>query len=395
MNEIDAAIIENDDKPARERLSNRALAGRLGCDEKTIRRHRRAMRKVAERTHDKFFTDVPLSRITRRGITRRLPDGSYEKIEFNPQLLDVEEARRLTYAELDKVFSAPLPVSAVEPQRAGTLVVTLADPQMGKTDALGGSEETIRRCVAAMQQAAEHARSRGGYEEIILADMGDAIEGFGNVTSQQQTNDLSLVDQIRAVTRLYLEALKMFAPLCRRLVQVSVPSNHCAVRTGTGSKNRSNAPDDDYGILIQDTLMHAVSGREGFEHVQFARPEKWEEAITVQTGDGTCVGFTHGHMAGSQSKMPGWFRDLAFGHRSGLHEAHVLVHGHFHNFGVSMVGDDRFIVSCPTLDNGSSWFANRSGNTTRPALLSFEVLSGRPRDWVLHYGDRTRAGAEA
>lgn len=390
MNPVDQAILDNDSLPANQRLSNRALARKIGVGETTIRRHRRRIRKNVEREHalhhDAFFTDLPLSSITKRGITRRLPDGSYEKVEFKPLPVEAEEARRLAWEDVEKVLSNPaLGPDTTRSTTEATLVVCLADPQVGKTDQAGGSQETIKRAVDAIHRAAADVRKAGGYREIILADLGDAVEGFGNVVSQQQTNDLSITDQIRVVMRLYLEALKTFAPLCERLVQVSVPSNHCAVRTGRGASNRSNTPDDDYGLLVQDFMAAAVDGREGYNHIQFARPEKWEEAITVQVQDGTNVAFTHGHLAGSQNKVPQWFRDLAFGHRSGLHQADVLVHGHFHNFGVSTVGKDRYIVSCPTLDNGSSWFTNTSGKSSAPAMLTFEAARHRPQNWTLYY----------
>jgi gp35 len=203
------------------------------------------------------------------------------------------------------------------------------------------------------------------------------------VASQAQTNDLSLTDQIRTVQRLYAEAVKLLAPLCESLVYVAVPSNHCAVRTGPGKNSRANAPDDDFGIMISKNIEDIVEDRPGFEHVTFARPEKWEEAVTVQSADGTHIGFTHGHLAGSQSKVPGWFRDLAFGRRSGLYDARILVHGHWHNFAVRQAGDARWIISCPSADRGSDWWTNISGDSTRPAILTFEARSGNAQNWRL------------
>lgn len=252
-------------------------------------------------------------------------------------------------------------------------------------DEQGGTQETVNRVMTTLKRITEWIQAEGSYEEIIIADVGDVCEGFWNVTSQQQTNDLSLTDQIRVAQRLMAEAVAMLAPLCTRMTYVSIPSNHCAVRTSKGNDNRANSPDDDFGLLIADTIQAIMSGREPFSHVNFAKPQKWEEAVTVETADGTAVGFTHGHLAGSQAKIPSWFRDLAFGHRSGLHEASILVHGHFHNFGVSLVGDNKFIIGCPTADNGSSWFTNRTGDATDPALLTFEVQDKKAKRWELWY----------
>lgn len=387
---IDRAILEEAQKPRRERMSNVALGRMFDVHETTIRRHKQALQKAlrlpVEQDRDEFF-DIPVNAITQRRRTIRLEDGSYERVTYNPAVAVAEDVREASYEELEKVFDrAALAVAPkVEEDRPKTLVVCLSDFQVGKTDSLGGTQETVNRVMTTLKRITEWIQAEGSYEEIIIADVGDVCEGFWNVTSQQQTNDLSLTDQIRVAQRLMAEAVAMLAPLCTRMTYVSIPSNHCAVRTGKGSDSRANSPDDDFGLLIADTIQAIMSGREPFSHVNFAKPQKWEEAVTVETADGTAVGFTHGHLAGSQAKIPSWFRDLAFGHRSGLHEASILVHGHFHNFGVSLVGDNKFIIGCPTADNGSSWFANRTGDATDPALLTFEVQDKKAKRWELWY----------
>lgn len=248
----------------------------------------------------------------------------------------------------------------------------------------GGTEDTVRLVRRAIKDIADDIRFRGPYKRIILADVGDSTEGFWNVASQAQTNDLSLTDQIRTVQRLYAEALQALTPLCSSLYYVAVPSNHCAVRTGQGKNSRANTPDDDFGIMISKNIEDIIAGRQGYEHVTFHRPEKWEEAVTVDAADGTRIGFTHGHLAGQQSKVPSWFRDLAFGRRSGLYDARILVHGHWHNFAVSQAGDARWIISCPSADRGSDWWTNLSGDSTQPAILTFEAQGGNASAWELY-----------
>ena len=248
----------------------------------------------------------------------------------------------------------------------------------------GGTEDTVRLVRRALHDIASDLSGPAPYRRIILADVGDSTEGFWNVASQAQTNDLSLTDQIRTVQRLYAEAVRLLAPLCESLYYVAVPSNHCAVRTGPGKNSRANAPDDDFGIMISKNIEDIVADREGFDHVEFFRPEKWEEAVTVDAADGTRIGFTHGHLAGTQAKVPTWFRDLAFGRRSGLYDARILVHGHWHNFGVRQVGDARWIISCPSADRGSDWWTNVSGDSTKPAILTFEARDGNASSWELY-----------
>lgn len=386
MSPLEEAIIANDALPERERKTNLDLADEFDTSEATVRRRRRALkrRSKADLTQDEFF-DLPVGAITKRGKTVRLADGSYEKIEYRPGAVEMEEAKRLSWEDLEPVFAEPYipPASARAEAGEETPIVCLADFQVGKAGSGGGTSDTVRLVRRALHDIANNLAGPKRWKRIIVADVGDSTEGFWNAASQAQTNDLSLTDQIRTVQRLYAEAVKLLAPLCESLVYVAVPSNHCAVRTGPGKNSRANAPDDDFGIMISKNIEDIVADREGFEHVTFSRPEKWEEAVTVQASDGTHIGFTHGHLAGSQSKVPGWFRDLAFGRRSGLYDARILVHGHWHNFAVQQAGDARWIISCPSADRGSDWWTNISGDSTRPAILTFEARSGNAQNWRL------------
>lgn len=387
MSPLDEAIIANDALPEKERKTNIDLAEEFNTSEATVRRHRRALKRKSrdELSRDEFF-DLPVGAITKRGKTVRLADGSYEKIEYRPGTLEMEEAKRLSYEDLEPVFREPLLPKVTDPSGPieSTPVVCLADFQVGKVGKGGDTEDTVRLVRRALKDIADDLTEPAPYQRIILADVGDSTEGFWNVASQAQTNDLSLTDQIRVVQRLYAEAVQLLAPLCESLYYVAVPSNHCAVRTGMGKNSRANAPDDDFGIMISKNIEDILEDRPGYGHVKFFRPEKWEEAVTVEAADGTRIGFTHGHLAGSQSKVPGWFRDLAFGRRSGLYDARILVHGHWHNFGVRQVGDARWIISCPSADRGSDWWTNISGDSTKPAILTFEAGGGNASAWELY-----------
>lgn len=387
MDFIDEAVIANDQLPEGQRLTNKQLAEKIGSSERTVRRRRSRLRQRKKNRpvegEDVFF-GLPTDAITKRGKTVRLPDGSYEKIEWRPGAVEVADARKASYDDLKDIFVNPC---QVEPKEgAKTLVIALSDFQIGKTDERGGTQETLARVTKMLNEAAATVAERGGYEEIVIADLGDSTEGFGNTVAQAQTDDLSLTDQIRIVTRLYAEAIRLFSPWSKRCWFISVPSNHCQVRAGVGSKQRVNAPDDDFGLMIADSLQLWAEGREELSHVTFAKPKKWEEALTLETIDGTAVGFTHGHLAGKQSKVGEWFADLAFGHRSGLHDAKILLHGHFHSFAVSYVGDARTVICAPSADNGSAWFTNVSGQSSPSELLTFEVQDGRSLNWSLYHG---------
>ena len=386
--DITQAIIDNDALPQSERQTNVSLANEYNTTETTIRRRRRAIKREGgiseaealrktQQVNDEFFKDIPQEAITSRGKSVRLEDGSWEKISYSPAKVAALQA--LNYddvLELVKSYAAQIPNT---PMHEGTLVVCAADFQTGKVGSGGTTNDLVKRVLSCYAQMNER------YDTIIYADLGDIVENFNNTAQQAQTNDLSLTDQIRVAQLLTMEGLKHFAPLCNKLIYVAVPSNHCQVRNGIGAKQRANAPADDLGLMIQDNIMMALSDRPDFAHVEYEAPERWEEAVTIILRDGTGVGFTHGDLAGSINKVPEWFARLSHGHRSDLDKADVLVTGHFHSPAMRMSGNGRWVITAPSIDNGSDWFTNKSGESNPPAILSFEAGRHNVRNWVFTY----------
>lgn len=382
MTPLDEAILENDSLPRRQRRTNQAIADEYGTSEAAVRRHRKALRRRSEMGRggvDEYF-GVPVEAISARGKTVRLADGSYEKITYKPGIVERAEVQAKRFEDLAPIFAEPVETPAEVPSLS-TLVVVVSDLQVGKTDRAGGTKETVRRVRAAVADIAGWATGR--YRQLILVDCGDSTEGFSNTVSQAQTNDLPLTYQIRTAQALLADTLKAVAPAAPEVTYVAVPSNHCQVRTGVGRSNRASFPGDDYGLLIADNIRQIVAGRPGYEHVRFATPEKRLESLTVRAADGTVMGVTHGHAAGSKGRVAEWFRGQAFGCVAGLQDARVLLHGHWHAFSVQTVGDSRQIICAPTMDPGSSWFQNASGESSLPRLLTFELGQGTSSGWRL------------
>ena len=382
MTPLDEAILENDSLPQHQRRTNQAIADEYGTSEAAVRRHRKALKRRSEMNRggiDEYF-GVPVEAITARGKTVRLADGSYEKITYKPGVVERKEVQARRFEDLAPIFAEPVKTAAEAPSPS-TLVAVLSDLQIGKTDRAGGTEETVRRVRAAVAKVAGHAAGR--YRRVILVDCGDSTEGFCNTVSQQQTNDLPLTYQIRTAQALLADTLRTLTPTAPEVTYVAVPSNHCQVRTGVGRSNRASFPGDDYGLLIANNIRQIVAGRPGYEHVQFKMPEKRLESLTVRAADGTVMGVTHGHAAGSKARVADWFRGQAFGCVAGMQDARVLLHGHWHSFSVQTVGDSRQIICAPTADPGSSWFQNASGESSKPALLTFELGQGTSSDWRL------------
>lgn len=382
MTPLDEAIIANDSLPQHQRRTNQAIADEYGTSEAAVRRHRKALKRRSEQGKggvDEYF-GVPVEAITARGKTVRLPDGSYEKITYKPGAAERSEVQAKRFEDLAPIFSEPVtPPAAGCPQ--STLVIVVSDLQIGKTDRAGGTEETVRRVRSAVAKVADYARSR--YRRILLVDCGDSTEGFSNTASQSQTNDLPLTYQIRTAQALLADTLRALAGCAPEVSYVAVPSNHCQVRTGVGRSNRASYPGDDYGLLIADNIRQIVEGRDGYGHVRFEMPEKRLESLTVRAADGTVMGVTHGHVVGSKGRVADWFRGQAFGCVAGMQDARVLLHGHWHSFSVQTVGDSRQIICAPTMDPGSSWFQNASGESSQPRLLTFELGGGTSSGWRL------------
>jgi predicted phosphodiesterase len=379
---LDEAILENDALPQHQRRTNQAIADEYGTSEAAVRRHRKALKRRSEMSKggvDEYF-GVPVEAISARGKTVRLADGSYEKITYKPGVIERGEVQAKRFEDLAPIFAEPVsPAPDVKSQ--STVVVVVSDLQIGKTDRGGGTEETIRRVRAATARIADHVAGR--YRKVILVDCGDSTEGFSNTASQAQTNDLPLTYQIRTAQALLADTLRVLAPAAPEVTYVAVPSNHCQVRVGIGRSNRASFPGDDYGLLIADNIQQIVAGRPGYEHVQFETPERRLESLTVRAADGTVMGVTHGHAAGSKNHVADWFRGQAFGCVAGMQNARVLLHGHWHSFSVQTVGDSRQIICAPTIDPGSAWFQNASGDSSRPALLTFELSGGTSSGWRL------------
>lgn len=382
MTPLDEAILENDALPQHRRRTNQAIADEFGTSEAAVRRHRKALKRRSEMGKggvDEYF-GVPVEAITARGKTVRLADGSYEKITYKPGVVERAEVQAKRFEDLTPIFAEP-PAKPTEVPTPSTVVVVVSDLQIGKTDQGGGTEETVRRVRSAVARIADHVAGR--YRKVILVDCGDSCEGFSNTVSQAQTNDLPLTYQIRTAQALLADALRAVASAAPEVTYVAVPSNHCQVRTGIGRSNRASFPGDDYGLLIADNIRQIVAGRPGYEHVQFEVPEKRLESLTVRAADGTVMGVTHGHAAGSKGRVADWFRGQAFGCVAGMQHARVLLHGHWHSFSVQTVGGSRQIICAPTADPGSSWFQNASGDSSTPSLLTFGLGGGTSSEWRL------------
>ncbi|MFF4902266.1 hypothetical protein [Streptomyces sp. NPDC001068] len=258
------------------------------------------------------------------------------------------------------------------------LVVVYADAQAGKVGRDGGTPELIARIAERFDRLDDHVRDLKavgrGPSVAYWADAGDCVEGFENTTQQAFTNDLTLTEMIRVHRRVTFEGLDRLAGKFGRVVAATCGSNHGRVRRG---KDAVGPPVDDWGIEVMSQVADAYARNEdAYGHVSFVMPERWRDTVSLDVA-GKIVGLSHGHQYPRPEKAGDWWRGQTFG-RQPVADADILITGHYHHFRTQQMGNGRLWIQAPTLDNGSDWYAVRSGEVSTSGLLVFSV---GPEGW--------------
>jgi hypothetical protein len=206
-------------------------------------------------------------------------------------------------------------------------------------------------------------------DHVVVADVGDIVEGFENISSQDRTNCLSLMDQVDVAATEFWKTIKLaekFGPVD----VLSIPSNHCQWRKGKGLVGK---PTDDWGLHISQRLERL--NEEAGLRLSFHRPPDWEETLNFRVR-GARLGLAHGHQANNPDRVRNWWKDQK--HIGKLH-CDVLVTGHFHFASFRPSGRDAetgkasYHIQASTLDNGSAWVRNKMGDDGDPALTVFII----------------------
>ena len=180
-------------------VSNVENARRFNVDESTIRRWKKKLSQV--NAVDGYF-GVPEAIITSRGKSIKTPDGSWEKITYRPQDMAVYEA--FTFDDVEKAIAGFVAPTAPTPIRGKhTAVLCLSDFQLGKVDENGGTPETLDRILRSVEAFCTSLHFNQP-AHILMAELGDLIEGFDNTGTQRATNDQDLTTQIRTSRRLLI-----------------------------------------------------------------------------------------------------------------------------------------------------------------------------------------------
>ena len=256
-------------------------------------------------------------------------------------------------------------------------VINLADFQVGKGEG-GGTPaflDAITACFDALEDRLYRLRKQYAVGQVVIVGMGDLLERCqGNYPSQAFQADLNEREQARVVRRLLLDVVSRMARLAPDVVVTCVGGNH--------GENRLNGkaftdPGDNLDVSVFESVYEATQiNPEAFGHVRWHIPtDKLVIALDVA---GVRCAWTHGHLASRganpQAKQTAWWMGQAFGDGprrwTGLSEAQVLTTAHYHHW-ASVETHGRLWLQCPSMDGGSRWFTDATGQHSARGTLTY------------------------
>jgi hypothetical protein len=259
------------------------------------------------------------------------------------------------------------------------LVVMLADFQIGKADSRGGLQEQLERLFANFDEL-ERIIAKGKYEQVILTDMGDIVEGFSNKADMQQlaTNQASLMQQVDIATSLIWDLVKR-ASKYSAVKYATVASNHCQNRI---NKQAVGLPgQDDWGVFIARQIDRLSKELELSVQVLIPQPSDESLALDVFEDSFHILGLWHGHQSARPEAVPSWWEKQAFGNQP-VSAASIGITGHFHHLRVQQLGmhpngGSRYWIQAKTSDQGSSWYRLNAGSDSTPGINYIELQKGK------------------
>lgn len=285
--------------------------------------------------------------------------GSF--VPRNPNALSDEDRERLL-----RIVQPLTPPKIEHDERILARFVLGSDPQIGKRDEYGGTDELFERTERAVQELTK-VFIREPAKTLVHLDNGDIVEGFENTKAQAHTNDLSFINQLRVSREWLAMFLNVENAYCEDHHVVATTSNHSAWRSG---KDYLGRPGDDFGIFIHETVRDVfdAQGKGTTWHL----PNEWREYTTANI-NGIGVALTHGHRAKNRNSIMDWWRGQMFAHPEDFEDTMLFVNGHWHSPVFEQVGRGKYRIQAGAMDGGSNWFSNVTGTESDPSVITFRV----------------------
>lgn len=308
-------------------------------------------------------------------------DGSWrtayklDLVRKNPNTFDLPTLFSEVKQAVDYHLAFPNTTPTPEKKSNRTLIVPFSDLQAGKVGSRGDSSALVERVLEKKEKLAKYIAEQNCSEAVFL-DGGDVVESFENTAQQGFTNDLSIMQQLDLAGTLEQEFITLLAQTHDKVTVGGVPSNHSAWRNG---KNILGRPSDDWGLFLLKQIEKAYKlAPSDFGHVEFQYPGDWEKGLSIAV-QGLDIGLVHGEDS-TLAQMENWWAKQVHGN-SPIADADILITAHYHTLGLKpsgrsrKTGKQKYWIATPTLDNGSDWWANKSGSDSDPGLMAFVVDS--------------------
>ena len=282
-------------------------------------------------------------------------------------------------AQVKKVKKPKLP----KVDKNDSVIIAWSDWQLGKPDGDGTTAivERLNQMIPDFKDYVLKLRKGGKkLKNLHIISLGDIIENCsGHYDTQTFGVQLNLRDQVKVARRIMVKAITEWAPLFDNVVISAIHGNH-----GENRNNGKTYTDfaDNHDVAIVEQVQEILSqNQKAFKHVKFQIPES-ELSATVEVS-GKIVGMVHGHQFRSGvsvktgryafDKGIKWFAGQCMG-REPIGDADLILSGHFHHyFCISNRG--RWFMQAPSVDGGSEWFKDISGDWSPPAQVAFTVSS--------------------
>jgi len=301
-----------------------------------------------------------------------------------------KRAATLDVADLISEVKKWKPKQTTKTGEPGTLLVCVADTQIGKGLESGGSDAIVSRWMGAVNETlgiiADLTKLGTRPDRCVVAFMGDLVESCdGHYDMQTHTTDLTRREQETVVRRLATKTIRTFADIFPHVDVVAVPGNHGENRRGGKAFTRFS---DNADVALIEQSMEILAENPGYGHVYWYQPPGEDLTVTLDLS-GVRVGFIHGHQATRGAtptvKMLNWWQRMAFD-EAPIGDAQLLCTAHYHH-AVSVQQGRKALRQMPSLDNGSQWWANTGGGTSPPGMW-LGIISDRTRrhvdqEWIV------------
>lgn len=322
--------------------------------------------------------------------SKALDDGTRDVVQLYSYRARFRRRANVDAPRLDDLIStvrawSPYPVPVMRPTtQAVSLVVGLADFQLGKCESGNGTPQTLERINASLAATQSHIDSlrRDGVniDHLVLANLGDHIENVnGSYDGQTYSVDLNMRDQLTLAIEVNMQWIKQLAPQFERTTYSACMCNHGQLSRGAGRNNVTDDSDNATGF-IADTLKTVCNLHPDLSGIEWVIPR--DEMITTFTANGVNVATAHGHkISGKEEAWLAAQSQYLTHTRRFIPELWFTAHKHH----ASLVDLGPYTrIQATTVDPGSKWLTDSNGQYSRPGVTSFLTADHLPGKWS-HY----------